>query len=360
MRLQALACGLALLASACTTTAYDVTGQGGGGGSPGGSADNPGAGGGGSGGSGGGSNPGPGGMGMTVSGAIASNTTWSGLVNATGDVTVNQGAILTIDAGALVKFAANKALIVNGTLKVTGSAASLVTLQPDTLPGNWGGIQVAAGGSVNVSYATLTYAQTALSCATGAAGCAADHMTVTNFSGLAMTIQSSATFDHIKVENGGSGGIYAIAGANDTVKITNSIFHATGGDAVTSDSGNFTFQFNHSYGNGGSTPQVHCACHFDTTGLLLVDHNDFDDTSVGFMASNMADGSKINYNNFSANAQVWSPASGNINAKADLSKNYWGSATPPTIGGNTTNQKVNGMPVDAFYTATVPGTGPQP
>jgi hypothetical protein len=325
------------------------SGSGGGGGS-GGPAD-------GSGGSGG--SPGSSG-GTNASGTLSANTTWSGLTSVTGDVTVAKGATLTIAAGALVKFSAGKALIVNGSLKVVGTAASLVTMQPDPLPGSWGGVQVSAGGSAQISYATLNYPQTALTCSTGAAACNADHTNVTNYSGLGIMLQSSATLDHVKVENGGGGGLYAVAGATDTVKVTNSIFHATGGDAVTSDSGNFTFQFNHSYGNGGGTPQVHCACHFDTMGTLLVDHNDFDDTSVGFMASNMGDLSKVNYNNFSANAEVWSPASGNVNAKADLSKNYWGSATAPVIGGNTTNQKVNGLPADAFYTAKVMGTGPQP
>jgi hypothetical protein len=344
---------------------YDSTGTAGSGGSGGGGGGSGGSGGGGSGGSGGGGVGGSGGGGSggssgSISGAISHDTTWSGLVSLSDVVTVNAGVTLTIADGALIKIASGKGLVVNGTLKITGSATTGVKLQPDPMPGSWSGVQVAAGGTLAASYAELDYADTAITCATGAAGCAGVHLQLLNFGSLGMMISSSATFDHLKVENGGGGGIYVTAGASDTVKVTNSIFHATGGDAVTADSGNFTFQYNHSYGNGGATPQVHCASHFDTTGTLLVDHNNFDGSTYGLMGSNMNAQSKVNYNNFTGNTYEYGPASGALSAQADLSKNYWGSASAPVLMGNNSNQKVNNLPADAFFGATVPGTGPQP
>jgi hypothetical protein len=351
-----MAFGIIFATSGCLGTVSTPSNNGGG--SGGGSAGGSGAvaGGGGSVAGGGGTTSGSG-----VSGTISADATWTGVVEVSDSVTVASGVTLTIADGALIKVATGKGIIVNGTLKLAGSAAVGVKLQPDPMPGSWDGIQIMQGGSLAGSYAELDYSSTAVTCATGAAACAADHLSVMNFSSLGMMISSSATFDHLTLESGGGGGLYVSAGASDLVKVTNSIFHATGGDAVTADSGNFTFQFNHSYGNGGATPLVHCASHLDTTGTLLVDHNDFDDATYGFMASNMNPQSKVNYNNYSGNAFAYGPASGAIDAGADLSKNYWGSATPPTIMGNTTNQKsAQGMPVDAFYTTPVTGTGPQP
>jgi hypothetical protein len=62
--------------------------------------------------------------GMTVSGAIAANTTWSpanGPCTVTGNVTVNAGATLTILPGTTVYFADNTRLTVNGVLNAIGS-----------------------------------------------------------------------------------------------------------------------------------------------------------------------------------------------------------------------------------------------
>jgi hypothetical protein len=93
---------------------------------------------------------------------------------------------------------------------------------------------------------------------------------------------------------------------------------------------------------------------------LLVDHNDFTGSSVGFMASGMNAMSKVNFNNFNGNASVYSPpGTATLSPSADLSKNYWGGA-PPNLAPNTTNQRnAQGLPTDAYYDNAVMGTGPR-
>ncbi len=360
MRLRALAFGLLLVVSGCVSTAYDP-GSGGGGsaGSGGGGTGGSGGGSAGSGGSGGGGGT-TGGVGTDKSGPLTADETWSGAITVSGDVTVNAGVTLTIADGALVQIAAGKAIIVQGTILVQGTSATGVTFTPNPTPGTWDGIQVQSGGSATISYATMSYPTTGLTCATGAATCAMDHSKIQNYSSVGLSIQVPATFDHITVDTGGSGGLIITAGANDTVTITDSTFHHTGGDAVVADSGNMTLQYSHIYGDmvGGSAG-VHCATHIATLGLVLADHNILEDANYGLMASDMAATSKINLNNFigygsGGTGGAYSPAGANtVNPGVDLSNNYWNGQAPPTNTGTTK--------VTTTYQATmVPGCGPRP
>jgi hypothetical protein len=100
-----------------------------------------------------------------VSGTISSNTTWSGAVFVTGNVTVGSSATLTIFAGTTVAFANGTSLTVNGKIvadsndpnkriKFTSNSAPLT-------PGSWSGVKINSSlGNVstmrrcNVQYAT--------------------------------------------------------------------------------------------------------------------------------------------------------------------------------------------------------------
>jgi hypothetical protein len=342
------------IASACTTTAYDPNGGGGGGAAGSGGGGSAGSGGGGSGGGGGGS------VGADKSGPLTADETWTGAISVTGDVTVNAGVTLTISDGALVQVAAGKAIIVAGTVKVLGTAATGVTFSPNPMPGTWDGVQVQSGGSATISFATMNYPTTGLSCAAGATACAMDHSKVLNFSSIGISLLSAATLDHITVETGGSGGCVVSAGAADTVTITDSIFHKTGGDAVIANSGNLTLQYSHIYGDMvGGNSGVHCATHLNTTGLILADHNILEDANYGLMASNMAATSKLNLNNFvgygtGTTGGAYTPAGATtLNPGVDLTNNYWNGQAPPT---NTGTTKVT----TTYQAAMVPGCGPRP
>ena len=187
-----------------------------------------------------------------------------------------------------------------------------------------------------------------------------DHSKITNFSCLGMSIQVTATLDHVTVDTGGSGGIVISGGANDTVTITDSIFHKTGGDAVIADSGNMTLQYSHMYGDAvGGNAGVHCATHIATTGVVLADHNILEDANYGLMASNMAATSKLNLNNFigygsGSTGGAYASASGTmINAGVNLTNNYWNGQAPPTNTGTTKT-------TTTYMSAQVPGCGPRP
>jgi hypothetical protein len=361
MRLSTLAFGLLLVVSGCTSTAYDP-GTGGGGAAGSGGGGSAGSGGGGSAGTGGGGGGGSGGgVGTSKSGPLTADETWSGAITMSGDVTVNAGVTLTIADGTLIQVAAGKALIVAGTLKVQGASANPgVSFAPNPTPGTWDGIQVQSGGAATISYAQLNYATTGLSCATGAATCAIDHSKITNYSSVGLSIQVTAKIDHTTVDTGGSGGIVVQGGTSDTITITDSIFHHTGGDAVIVDSGNMTMQYSHVYGDAaGGGAGVHCATHIATMGVILEDHNIFEDANYGLMASNMAATSKINLNNFigygsGATGGAYSSASGSpITAGVDLTNNYWNGQAPPTNTGTTLVQTT-------YQNAQVPGCGPRP
>jgi hypothetical protein len=362
-----LALVLAVFVGGCLTSQYDPMGggnmmnngnggSGGGGGAGGGGGS---AGGGGVGGAGGAGGAGGGGGGSGLSGSITSNQTWDGMVQIGGSISIEAGATVTVAAGALVNVMPGANISVKGTLITQGTAASPATFNTMQQGSSWGGIIVQAGGTANLSYANIEYTTVPFSCVTGAAQCKADHTQLLNFTGVGMSLTESATFSYMRVEFGGSDGISFQGSAGQTVTITDSTFHQTGGDAIVADgAGNLVFQYNHVYGNGGATPGQHCACHFDSTGTFTVDHNLFEQSSVGFMASSMDAQSKVMYNNFENNPSIYSSAGGtNVSAQADLSHNYWGSSTPPAIPGNTTNQGTAGT---AYYaTAIATGIGPR-
>lgn len=58
-----------------------------------------------------------------ASGPISQDTTWSGTIHITGDVTVNAGVKLTIEPGTSVKFNQGRYLDVDGTIDAQGTAA---------------------------------------------------------------------------------------------------------------------------------------------------------------------------------------------------------------------------------------------
>ncbi|HEY2743854.1 MAG TPA: right-handed parallel beta-helix repeat-containing protein [Polyangia bacterium] len=359
MRLLTFAFGLALAVTGCTTTAYDPGSGGSGGTGGGGSAGSGGgSGSGGSGGGGGGSSTG--GVGSDKSGTLSADETWSGAITITGDVTVAAGVTLTIADGTLIQVAAGKALLVAGTLLIQGTSATGVSFTPNPTPGTWDGIQVQMGGAATISYTTLNYPTTGLSCAAGVATCALDHSKVLNYGSVGITLMGPATIDHVTVDTGGSGGLLVQGGASDTVTITDSIFHHTGGDAVIADAGNMTLSYSHIYGDMvGGNAGVHCATHIATSGLIMADHNILEDANYGLMASNMTATSKINYNNFlnygsGSTGGAYSPSTGAlITAGVDLTNNYWNGQAPPTGTGTT-------LTTTMYQTTQVPGCGPRP
>ncbi|MCB0806624.1 MAG: right-handed parallel beta-helix repeat-containing protein [Bacteroidales bacterium] len=102
-------------------------------------------------------------MSTDVSGVISVNTTWN-LAGSpyvvTGDITVNNGVTLTIDANVVVKFNSSRKLIVLGTLNATSATFTSNLATP--APGDWQFIQTGNGtyaATVNLTNCFLRYAQ---------------------------------------------------------------------------------------------------------------------------------------------------------------------------------------------------------
>jgi hypothetical protein len=124
-------------------------GQGGGGGD--GDGDGTGNGGGG----GGGTNDG------SLVGVIASDTTWSGTVVIGIDrqttTRINEGVTVTVSPGTIIKFkdGIGAGLDIRGTLRVQGTSASKVQLEPNVIEKTYGLI-VGSTGKLELSYAVMT------------------------------------------------------------------------------------------------------------------------------------------------------------------------------------------------------------
>jgi hypothetical protein len=112
------------------------------------------------------------------SGHVTSDTAWSGTVQITEDVTIDEGTRLTILPGTVVKFKAdspgggayNPGLFVNGTLDAQGTEYDMIiftSASSEPSPGDWKGI--AFRDSSNdlgciIGYCTIEYAISGISC----------------------------------------------------------------------------------------------------------------------------------------------------------------------------------------------------
>ena len=151
-------------------------------------------------------------MAVDVSGTLAGPAVnWSGMIRITGgNVTVPVGTTLTIAAGTEVQVQKARKLIVNGVLRVEGTAAAPVIFHPEPgvpneadpassglpfAPPKWGGIQFVNTMSPDnwISYADVSHAQT--------------------MEGGIGLVASRATVDHCTISGTHWRGIYANASA---------------------------------------------------------------------------------------------------------------------------------------------------
>jgi len=95
---------------------------------------------------------------IDASGTIAANTTWSGTVNVTADLTIGPGVAVTVGPGTTISVGAKPALtiFVKGTLDIEGTSAAKVIVQPDFVGGHWNRFVVTSGGQLTAHYLVLT------------------------------------------------------------------------------------------------------------------------------------------------------------------------------------------------------------
>ncbi|MFS1525200.1 right-handed parallel beta-helix repeat-containing protein, partial [Microbulbifer sp. 2304DJ12-6] len=101
--------------------------------------------------------------GLTLSGPIAEDTALpAGHHLMLRGLLIEPGVTLTLEAGASLRAAPNQKLQVAGTLIAQGTATSRVAFAPPSIipaPGQWYGIEVIAGGSVDLDYARIEGAE---------------------------------------------------------------------------------------------------------------------------------------------------------------------------------------------------------
>jgi len=96
----------------------------------------------------------------TVSGIITENTTWSGYKLVTGNVSVTDGVVLTIEPGTAIFFESSTFLIANGDLIINGTESNPVVFTSNSanpLVGDWYGI-IIESGNLEMNYCDISYA----------------------------------------------------------------------------------------------------------------------------------------------------------------------------------------------------------
>ncbi|MCD4735613.1 MAG: hypothetical protein K8R53_06185, partial [Bacteroidales bacterium] len=162
---------------------------------------------------------------ILIQGHISTNITWQDTILVTGDVTVDNGATLTVEAGTLVKANNYTQINIKGTLLAVGTNESKITFTKSQ-SNRWDAIRFFNTGSSNDSskiiHCILEHAQGELNSGYGGPVC------VVNFNKL---IISDCIFRY----NGFSGGASALDCGNCEFLVKNNIFHNNkggGGPAI--------------------------------------------------------------------------------------------------------------------------------
>jgi hypothetical protein len=262
-----------------------------------------------------------------VSGTIDHDTTWSGTVTLINNATIPAGVTVTVEAGTIFRAAANAQLHVIGNLKVVGSKAAPVSMEPVVATTRWGGIVADSGATVTLTYATGHAVATLVYCH-GGATCALDHVDFTDL-GTGMTNEGTATITGSRISKLGGGGITERSG---TLAITDSYVLTSSGDIIVQSGGALTIAYSEIGDAQGS--YEHCDLHIGAAGTLSITHSNVRNGVYGMMIGGTTN-AIIQYNNFIANGGASGGADIDevgTNTGADFRFNYWDKGAPTALG----------------------------
>jgi parallel beta-helix repeat protein len=167
----------------------------------------------------------------TVSGTIASDTTWAaGVFYVSSNITVSAGVTLTIEPGVVVKFGSSRSMTVNGTLTAVGTAGNPVVFTAytddsyggdsngngpsDGTPGYWGRIYFNQTSTSRLEHAVVRYGGSSGQIYMNYSDVSVISCEISDSStyGIA-TNQSSPLIEGTTISNNGSFGIYQYYGS---------------------------------------------------------------------------------------------------------------------------------------------------
>jgi RHS repeat-associated protein len=188
-----------------------------------------------------------------VGGTISTHTTWTAanspyVVN--NNVTVNNGVILTIQPGVVVKFQSSRSLTVNGVLAASGTAANQIVFTSDkddtyagdtngdgaaTRPaaGAWGGIVLNASASAsNLANVLVRFAGTGVQVSGSAPTLNSVTVMYGSGSGISVTSAGAPAIQNCILRDNGGAGI-SLSGSSPLIQ--GNVFVNNGGAAISMD-----------------------------------------------------------------------------------------------------------------------------
>jgi hypothetical protein len=250
-----------------------------------------------------------------VSGTLSQNTTWSGTVAVTGDVTVAQGVTLTISPDTVVNVATGVGITVLGTLDAQGMSGHSIQIIPNSGSQHFGASESGVVVGDGTVAATLTYSY------------------VKQFGA------------GILVQNG------------STATITDTYMAQAAGDFLVTASGAImTAKYVQIGTNGltGMTDTTHCDTHFSGGTLTLV-HSSLSTSSFGTMFYG-GQNAKFMYDNWLNNTTNVDATLGAVTG--DFSNGYFAGTQMPSAAGLTANPLATAMLVACDGTNDMSCAGP--
>lgn len=225
--------------------------------------------------------PGPGpGDDTGLSGSISSDTTWTGATRIKGAVTIETGVTVTVAPGATLTFANYAGIDIKGTLKMEGTKAERITLNPET---------------------------------------------GTSFGSLSVT--GTLTMSYV-VDNGGS--INTMAGSTTTIADTK-MWRASG-DFFNPYGGKISITYSQIGGDVGETDTTHCNLHTRGPIEFSMTHSNIGGAPYGIM---LYEGQNVilTQNNWYTNGVDVDTSGASAGVSGDVSGSWFDGAAPVAMAG---------------------------
>jgi parallel beta-helix repeat protein len=158
---------------------------------------------------------------------ITSNTTWNasaGPYYIEGNVTVDFGWNLTIEAGVEIYFNGHHSIYVEGELFALGNSTDMITFATNISSQKWNRIQVNATGYALIEYCSITNATFGV-CLNKSEGSVVQYNNISNnFIGIYLDISVNNTISNNKILYNEDKGLYLLESKNNTIRDNNVSF----------------------------------------------------------------------------------------------------------------------------------------